>query len=696
MKKSTTNNQFGQVGVIQNALDAVGHAIQANITNDSLAGSLDVESISDDIESEALLAFDGIKGELAGNAGFTALLAGNDTESLLDVASDAAVYIPGSAGIAEYQASVLTKAPIASDVTSVGDDGLDYLNLETESFAESEHFDSRVVSVVMNTIAAKQSRLGETWFPTKVITAKENGLMIPVRLPKIVMPKPRSSAATKYTIESKTLIQASIDSSVFDNISTTIVPVAEAGADDKLVTAAVYPNINKMVDNTPVKTRPIKTGVEVDLLAISKHSGMIGEMTEEDTIHSIVGIKSLVFSVVIADGTNPDITTTIELPFETAQGAIFQRTNTGSSNDYFTKTKAVLNLTDKLITPLNNGTDAVAALRTAMDLGPESPFFVNLEASVSGNANLEFANGVVETSTASVAGKTADFVSGAGVTATLVGWFPNATRTNDNDRTSGIIVDSGSEIKYLLHANFGTPFIAKAPTNKGDLASRVSDLADTFRAYNRTQAVNTILNEVDAIEAGHDRTEAATGIALNYLTNAHVQRDTHDFASDAIAIDSANAQAAMRGALCSRIANNINELLAKVGYLNAMEVLHGNSTQWEIVMTCNTRYAPLLMESGDGRLFGEGRNVVICPDDNIKLKDLIVFSFRTKTKDLSPLDSGVHVVCPSVTRQAAGGVRDNGSTSARLYYIPRSTHHQLLPAIGVISLENGDVAFTGK
>ena len=150
---------------------------------------------------------------------------------------------------------------------SPNDDGNGY---SFESFDPIKSFEYLAATAVANSQAAIPGNFEEVFFPQVMIPAGQSGYDVAITIPKILVSNLRNSSAGAFVLQKLSLIDAVYDPSILNSNATTIVPNADgAGASAVLASTSQVPTFQTTVSGVAVNTRPILTGVAVDLIELS-------------------------------------------------------------------------------------------------------------------------------------------------------------------------------------------------------------------------------------------------------------------------------------------------------------------------------------------------------------------------------------------------------------------------------------------
>lgn len=551
-------------------------------------------------------------------------------------------------------------------------------------------------SVLANAMGVIQGEFEETFFPTQVVAAGQDGVDVTVTIPKVYSSVARSSSNQFLSkINKQSIVDALLDSSVLARTTTEIVPHAVPGNASALVSAGDVPNWNREIDGVLVPTRPLAFGKAVDLIHVSEVAALLngGSHNETDALDSVINIGTIYVELTHANGGAPAVPETVVVAMDVsgAPGSLLVQTAEGSTREFQAnlRTTVTLNQDTKAV---SGDMDAfIALLETDLSVTPGNDFSYSFEVNVSATAN-------TETARAEAYGNSATLVSasagGSALTITtldsalstsMLGWYPKARRSNRNLRSTGILVDSTGSVTYRFPVPLSTPLISQKPVG-ADINTSLEGLSQVLRIRNNNNAVGALVAMENLLRGGASIPSNNPAIGGELVTPTFIER-TCDI-DDVVSLGSADALIDVRGALVAAITNVANELACKSGYLAALELVTGLNRGYEVIVATDCYIFPFLMESGDERTFGQGRDFKVTQVLNRAIENKIYVTFRRKERDgnMHGLDFGAHLYKPTLVAKLA--TSRAGSTSDEIHTIPANVHYVTLPILGVINVDN--------
>lgn len=564
------------------------------------------------------------------------------------------------------------------------------------------------VNATANAMAALQGGFEAAFFPIVTVPGGAGGLEVVISNWHIMKPTARQAQRdVSYDIPKIPLVKAMSDSSLLTDLAIFVTPYVGNDNIDQtvLVDAADVPHWQVESEGEQFATAPIRFGVNVDLLNISAHPGIVnsGTFDETDAIEPIVKIGDVWFRVEFDDGSDV-YAATAKYDISRAAGALLQQKLEGSQRRYVTLDTFKVALTDAsvLINVTKGGVAATAdefkdALNATVGQAPGSKFQLVGFLELAAQAHTEFANMKVDALSArfdhilseNKVKATSTAVSIEIDTADL-GWYPMARRTNSNMRSRGVMLDGLMQNRYVFPVALSSPIMIQQPVNLRDpseLAPTADALAHAQRLLNNNNAHKALLSAAISLELDNGiAQDAASSISSELITPTFVSR-TINLEGATITMNSKDNLDNTRGALQSAFVSVANELLNKSGYLAALEYRTGNNTDLEIIAVMNPWIYNLAMESGDPRFLGNGRNFILTQSVNKDLGNDIYMAVRqgTRTNGINPLDFGIFLYTPPLMHSMV--VPRLGRMSKEIHMLPCNAHYVTCPVLGRITVE---------
>ena len=659
-----------------------------------------IESLGGDARASVGQSVEHIKAMLD-EAGFEAMLkaAGAEHPDNIKAGYDAAiasVLALGNTGA--YQKAFQKPEGIESDGTVLGDhEGLP--GIEAYDVNSFEKF--ATVSIMWNAISAASNEFEEAFFGTKVLAANERGVRVHVNLAQVYNHTAHTADGTKYELTRQSLVKAITDHTVLDNDSIRIWPVRNGDTSAQLLALdaadedpTMYPNVPRVVGGNTYDTSPIPFGSEVNLIGLSTAVGAVSDQDESDTLDSVLGIGH-VFLRIAQDGT-PTSFAKVAVDTKGLQGALFTVPQDGKSQKLTVNFSGRIAVTKAAI-EASLDTGLTAAINTALSLGGDD-FTLLYDVSISGNADKSTGNIVLHANNITLAGvkdatgsMIADISALNGYLSSMVGYQPYAKRSNANLRLRGIQVDSGSTEKYTLAVELRAPISSKGPVHTEGYQLSVEGLNNTHRVYRANNAVTTLLEIEDLLEANNGQDLSSIAPGGNLVTTTYYSEPV-DLSSLILSSKSAGSYQDLREALTNAITTMSSRLFVDSGYSAALEAQGLGRNQYEVVIGTDPFLASLIMESGDSRALGNGVSFRVAASNDSRLKGKVKIAFRRKGADAADvLNFGVHGFVPALAYE--GNIPRGNALNKETIIQPRFRHHLLCPVMGNLDVTGHEDLF---
>lgn len=570
-----------------------------------------------------------------------------------------------------------------------------------EAYDERETKTTIQYSVAYNLQAATQDAFGEAFYPTVTIAPDQPGYSVSIRLVNVMNEVRRQISGNFDDFKMRNVIHGIIDPTILRNDQTRVVPVVRTESTAKFVAAALVAPRSIYLDGQTIVTAPLKTGIDVSLLAISQTEALLetGLMDSTDSLDSSIVLDNLYFKV--PGATAPD-DRAFQVSTALVATAVFQPALQGNYR--------LMNLAFDSRTILVNkntvGTDAVAIAKFAPIVAGD--LSVRLAVKVSGGVNLETSNANLYASEVSVvsvknaAGEELALDTGTGATiaalfvgVTVAGYDLEARRSNLNRRQRGQLLNT-TFYNQLYQVPLLAPITIPRPLSGGD-ANDSSDLAaliTTTHVRTSNAAVDAVLKVDELLKAYTSSTDQIGDGSEVMGIGRSLVRPTRAAATInmALAVDSLSSidrPAAIASVLINKIRDMSYRMNRDSGYQVALDALNGGvRVKPLLVIGCDPVLAEYLQIVGDNRLGGESFDTKVVTTQNRRMAGKIVFSFGSVGKDgvPDPLAFGNMAWKPELTLVLP--IHRNGGNSKELSVSPSFLHVSNLPVIGVIDVTN--------
>lgn len=679
-----------------------------NLSNRDTVGHLvSLESLSDDKLETVRHQFDDVKDALRAS-----LESVDGFENLTDVqlaagavAAMAAGDLPTYAKTAYTNQTISNEGHVVVEPMRAGPYGkMDYRGeASMEAFDERELRELHAFSVAYNIQAARQNAFGELFYPTVVVTPDQAGLAVSVKRSTVFNAVRHALSGRAMEMKRRHLLEAEADFSILADESTTVVPYVAADNSnlDKFAPAAEIAPWERLIENIPVTTAPLRMGMKIDLLGISQHPGLMqGKlMSIDDNLDARLTLVNTYVKV----GNSFLRFNTERLPT-----ASFQAAHEGEMREM---TLAFRNNT-LTVTPETTAVDG--SLPTELDLIRTGKYTVTLTARATGEADVELGNVIVFPGNLEVNqvvnedGLSISLTSGPGqqiaelFAAAEMKYFDiYATRSNANRRTQGLLVD------YMLYTEnhlieLGAPISTIAPTSIDRDAAMLTPLVTAARLRNSNNAVTALLNYAAVLKsvAGNatrrvEQIPQIEGIGRFLITPFYEEKEIN-LPEVINSVTSHERAADVKAVLIDAIRELAYRMHRDTGYQTALDAVTGTAGQMpELRIGTDSVLMQHLDVQGDPRTAGIGFKHTIASTPDRRMNDTIVITFgRSGVTGPDPLSSGVHAYMPELASTLQ--VSRNGATYKEAMVQPRSRHINTLPAMAVIRVKGLQEVLTSK
>lgn len=634
-------------------------------------------------------------------------------ESLSDVQLEAATMTALAAGnpIGYARAAMESRAHASDGVGLVayqtgGVGGtLDYRDevASMEAFDEQQLANMIPYSIAFNAQASRQDEFSETFYKTVVVSPEKGGLDISVDRVTVFNAIRRSVKGKTTDFSQRNLVEAVADASILADESTVVVPFLredDSNSDVFVDTALVAPTV-RVVGGVDVRTAPLKVGQDVDILGLSSHPGLLnaGILDHTDALDSRMNLQKLY----VKKGDSVLSFNVSRLP---RNG--FLKSIEGADREM------QLNFVTDALT-LNKDTRAVdGAVPPAIQAIADAEYTVRLSVKVTGDAHVEFGtisigampmkvNGIED-----VDGNEVSIASGPGKTIAdslrdmeVIGYDLNASRTNSNRRTRGLLLNNNRETERFA-IPLGSPISVPSPIGSNRDTRDLESLVTAARIRNSNNAVTTLLNYADTLRAfvtnrrlGHG-VPAIEGIARHVVVPFFEESDL--YLNQVInSIKSKDRAEDISAVLVNKIRDVVYRMYRDSGIQTALDTSSFGSKKPTLLVGTDSIIQRHLMVQGDNRTFGiafEDAKVVTSFDSRVDNKIFLTFTREGTEGRPDPLSFGTHAWIPELTSSIM--VQRDGATYQEAMVQPRSRHINNLPIMAVINVHGMEDVLTEK
>ncbi|AWN08919.1 major capsid protein [Salmonella phage SPAsTU] len=561
-----------------------------------------------------------------------------------------------------------------------------------------------------------QSKFAETLFPT--ITVDTNDVGITVRTKVTTVTRGILNALlTKdvVTDNRQPLHNALSNHKVLQDDAIRIVPyVMETGENSKyFIGEDIIENEMVQLGRVPSYPTNYLTFAEerLNLFQLSAHPGIVQEGYDEtDEIAPGAALGSLLISVRKPTEDAKD-GALIKLNVRDMQFATFQRPPEGDGRELVLQfRRTVFSLNSKSLDWKGAAIPALAALaqndytvRYTMNISMS--LFTNGQNS--GRVDISGARLDIE-GIYDAAGSSVDITTGTGkviidnLKIELLGWRFDGTRTNENRRTQGLLLDPiWEQENYKLQ--YGSPIMTKSPVGvEYDDTERLDDLVSAVNIRNEMLAITQTLSYTEAVKNAAasmitpwDK-PAIRGLGRHWVAPWF---NESDYEVDKViqSLDTKDALINARQGLVQRIGDQVTRAIQDSRFMPALRLLTSNPDALPkvVIATDEPTAAMLLLTQGDQRLLGDRYEyeVITTNDDRWRVKNeadgswtrRLQWVLKVPTNDdgsYCVLNWGNHFWSPIMVTNI--NIQRNGATSKELAVQPRNAHICHCPITGLI------------
>lgn len=593
-------------------------------------------------------------------------------------------------------------------------DGYDYrgtASASLEAFDDRELIANLPFSVVFNVQAARQNEFGESFYPTVVVTPDQAAIDVSVRRTMVFNEVRHEITGKPLEFYRRNLIEGVIDHTLLTENSTDAVPVwvpANAANNAKFLTDVAV--TNKTVGKDSVPTRPLKPGIQIDLLGLSQNPSVqaTGQLDNTDTLDQRLGLGKVYLRVESLDPVTPADPHVISyIPFDTKDlpRALFHKSTEGYDREM------MLNFVSDSL-PLHGATKDVADAAAPALAYFATPTYENhilrLAVTVTGQANLETGNvnvnpvpvsiasivqrNPVDNSVTEITGGAFDTLAAQIVGITLVGYDLVATRSNLNRRTRGLQVTTVEQNERFT-IPLGAPITCPNPVTNTRTSTDMAAPITAARIRNDNNAVTKLLRYADAL-AAHKLSQSYLVPTPNiegigrHVIKAYYEELELDLLDVVASIKSTERADDVSAAIVNKVREMAYRAYRDSAYQPALDAATGGTGEKPKLLIGTD---PVLMRHifvpGDTRTGSIAFDHKVVSTYDLRMKDKIVMVFRREgLAGPDPLDFGFMAWMPELATNVQ--VTRNGAVVTETMVQPRSIHINTCPIMMVIKVKN--------
>ena len=613
-----------------------------------------------------------------------------------------------------YATAAMTKRAGATDgVSLIGFESagvagrLDYReeHASMEAFDEKKLAEMMPYSIAFNVQASRQDEFSESFYPTTIVSPDMGGIDIAVDRTTVFNAIHHPTSGKAHDWKQRNLVEAVSDASILADESIALIPFVQENGENEamfLDDAVVAPTYRR-VGNVDIKTKPLKVGKQINLLGISQHPQLLGAgiIDHTDAIDSRIFLDKLYLRT-------SDTGSVLRFNVSRLPRNAFNKSVEGADREM------QLNFRSEALV-LNADTMAVDGSEpTVLQPVRDSNYTVRLAIKVNGDAHVEFGTVQIDPSAVQVTEITDEDCNQVSLTAgggkaivdaladmKIVGFELNASRTNSNRRTRGLLLNNNREVERFA-IPLGAPISAPSPIGSDRDTRALDSLIAAARIRNSNNAVTTLLNYADTLRAfvqnrrlGHG-VPAIEGVGRHVVVPFYEEMDLN--LKDVInSIKSKDRAEDISSVLVNAIRDVAYRMYRDSAYQAGVDASSVGGKKVSLLVGTDSVIQRHLMVTGDRRTFGttfEDAKIVTTLDSRMDNKIVLTFTREGTDGTPDPLSFGTHAWIPELASSIM--VSRDGATYQEAMVQPRSRHINNLPIMAVINVEGLEDVLTTK
>lgn len=610
----------------------------------------------------------------------------------------AAVESYGSLGEGEFEAFLCNEG-----AGGIMDQGMKQA-VATEYFTDQDLDKHMGASFQFNLQAARQDHFSETIMPTITADPSEAGLMLEVKKTMVHRAVRHSTNKDESRpFNRRNILDAATDPKVLEDESIAFVPYCrEDGANaDNFISPDLFAPRGREIGDYAVNTAPLAFGVDHNLLELSAHKDLVssGYLDESDELNGRINLKE-VFVTVAKKGAKPEDVQLIRLKTGNLARATFNKSQEGDGMELQLNFRGATFVLGEGLKDVD-GNDV-----TAIDNLLSNNMKLNYTFKVNNNVNIQtgredsMVSKIEITSIVDENSELVDLNKGVGkqivdeLEIHAVGYNYDATRSNANRRTKGLLIDSVIE-RERYKIQLGSPLTSRKPIGREDNSQAIQDLIDAARLRNSNQCITKILNVtetlkevVKTIDKGNEyQVPSIEGIGRHYV------RVWHDEANLNVnklvsTLDSKDVDENLAAVILGVIREQVVRAIQESRFQPALEMLSGYTlTKPDIIIGTDVVIANWIERTADKRTLGDqfAYEVVTTNDNRFHGRLQWFFKVGDANGGINPLNFGNHIWIPELITDT--NLTRNEGTANEVVVQPRNAHIVNCPITGVLTVD---------
>lgn len=591
--------------------------------------------------------------------------------------------------------------------------------ISAEAFDDRELIANLPFSVVFNVQAARQSDFCESFYPTLTVTPDQGSIDVSVRRTMVFNEVKHELSGKPMDFHRRNLIEGVIDHTLLETNSTALVPVYNDTVGDPNNNVAKFSvavgTYTKKVGSVDVPTRPLKPGIELDLIGISQHAALIasGVLDNTDTVdlknsldHLYIRVHS---STVVGAGANSYI------PFDVLD---LPRTQFQKSPEGFAQELLLSFVTDSL--PLRGDTlDSAGATATSTvylrDAAREN-WVVRLKFTITGQLNVETGNLTINPAVGDIHSvfdvdpvtKEHTEIVGADLAAlkaeldviALDSFELASSRSNLNRRTRGIQVTTVEQNERWM-IPLGAPINCPTPVTNTRTSTDMAAPITACRIQTDNKAITKLLRYADTLSSYQlSQSYLVPTPTIEGIGRLLIKPFYEYYELDLLQVTSSLTSTNRAGDVSSAIVNKIREMSYRAyrdsGYQPALDAATGNTgDKPKLLIGTDPTTMQHIMVSGDTRTASIAFDHKIVSHFDKRLRGYIYMTFvREGQAGPDPLSFGFMAWMPELATSLP--MTRDGALINEVMVQPRFRHINTCPILMVMKIKNLEVAVAGK
>lgn len=571
-----------------------------------------------------------------------------------------------------------------------------------EAYDERENRNAQMYSVVYNLLASRQDEVGETLFPTVIVSPNEVGVTLALKLFYVYNDFKRQTSGALANYNRRNVIRAYADLDILKNELTRLVPVLRAGGSDdntdKFVDVADVPAWSESLGTgVSVTTGAYKVDTKIDFIGISQTNELLssGIMGPTDSLDTFMKLDKI-----FVKSTEGSVVDVIAIDVSNIPSAVFTYAPQGNYR------RMILTMdTDAVVLGANTTKINGAALDTLAELATNK---ARVQLTINGSVVLDKGEGSVSRGALSlmalrnnsgqlVTGATFNTVAGKIAALEVLGFTLQGYRANSNLRQRGQLVDTQTEYR-VIPLNYRSPLgiLAPAARASSDDTSALQTLITITGIRTSNEAVNTLIRfdvAMDSYQAVADASGSMPEMAQvgHLFVQPTYMKDALDLSATVDSVKSHERFADIRAAIVEKIRYMANEMYRRSEYQAASSVLMGNvGFKPTVIIATDPVIHNYLCMDGDLRTLGDSFDVKVVSSLAEPLKGKIFVTFgvfdQSRNTTVNPLNFGNMLYSPELVLNLP--VSRDGQVSNELTVTPRFAHIVNAPILGKLTVSN--------